>query len=140
MLLRKKNGPVSMILTAVLLLILFVLIMVIIGNEPKAVVDSERLKINSLFYNVTKPLSEITDIRLSDEAPNDTRRTNGIGIGSVKRGWFKVEGMGKGRMYIHSDVKPYIYITTRDSFIIINWKDSKHTQEFYDELVKNWKP
>ena len=91
------------------------------------------------MFGVTQPLSGIRKVELKEDAPVDTYKTNGMGIDDIRRGSFDVEGLGNGRLYAHLSQKPFIYITTDTSFIIINFKDSTKTQQLYDEIMKNWK-
>lgn len=137
---KGKQGPISLALTAIILALVFGSMIYTSVSEPGAVVDGENLKISTFMYDATQPLKDITDIKLSNDAPQATYKNNGIGLGSIDRGWFTVSNMGKGRLYVHMDSKPFLYITTKDSFIIINYKDAARTQKLYEELIKNVKP
>ena len=136
---KKKQGPISLFLTAIILGLVFGSMVYTAVSEPDAVVNQENLKISTFMYGVTQSLKDVKDIKLSNDVPPVTYKSNGIGLGSIDRGWFTVSNMGKGRLYIHTDCKPFIYIMTKDSFIIINYKDAARTQNLYDELMKNWK-
>lgn len=107
-------------------------------TEPEITVDSQNLAVDGAF-GVTQPLSGIVKVELKDEAPVDTRKTNGLGIDDIRRGSFDVEGLENGRLYVHLSQKPFIYITTDKSFIIINFKDSSRTRQLYDDIMKNCK-
>lgn len=108
------------------------------NTEHEVAVDSQNLVVSGTF-GVTQPLSGIKKVELREDAPVVTYKTNGMGIGDIRRGSFDVEGLGNGRLYAHLSQKPFIYITTDTSFIIINFKDSTKTQQLYDEIMKNWK-
>lgn len=105
------------------------------NTEHEVTINSQNLVVNGTF-GVTQPLSGIKKVELREDAPVDTYKTNGMGIADIRRGSFDVQGLGNGRLYAHLSQKPFIYITTDKSFIIINFKDAIKTQQLYDELTK----
>ena len=137
---------ISVGLFAVASLVFFGIIMAVVfgsmqrsrTTEPEITIDSQNLVISGAF-GVTQPLSGIRNVELKEDAPVDTYKTNGLGIDDIRRGSFDVQGLGNGKLYVHLSQKPFIYITTDNSFIIINFKNSTRTQQLYDEIIKNWK-
>ncbi len=134
-----KWASLKYIFTAVILALVFGSMLYTMVSEPGVTFNEKEMKISTLLYGMTQQLSEIRDIKLDETAPMVTNKTNGIGLGAINRGWFDVTNLGNGRLYVHMDKKPFIYITTADSFMIINYKDSERTKKLYDELLAHWK-
>lgn len=85
-------------------------------------------------YGITYQLTDVSDIQLKDDIPAIGRKTNGAGLGEIKKGDFMVDGLGKCRLFIHKESGPYIYLTVGDGYTIINFGDPAKTTAVYEEL------
>ncbi|MCH7409481.1 DUF3784 domain-containing protein [Belliella sp. DSM 111904] len=93
--------------------------------------NNKRLKFSGA-YGFELKTEEIESVALLVEAPIIKARTNGLGIGQVKKGFFNVDGFGKTRLLIHAGRGPYLKITTIDKeTIIINFKEKEKTTHIY---------
>lgn len=99
----------------------------------KVSVEEGYIKIGG-SYSLELPLTEVKEIVLTDEMPRVLHKVNGFDAGAVKKGLFQVEGLGAGRLFIHSARGPYLFIYTADSFLILNFKDAQQTNKLYKEL------
>lgn len=124
--------------TIVVLVLVFGFMQYTKSTEPSVTVDSQNLQVRDMF-GVKQALSGIKDISLKDEAPVVIKKTNGTGLSDICRGSFEIAGLGVGKLFVHLDQKPFIYIITNESYIIINFKDSNKTRQLYDELKSQLK-
>ncbi len=133
---RTKSDRIvlALILGALAVIGLVVFISILLSSlPPEAQVEGGYLKIGGA-YGLNLPLSEIKEISLENKMPPVLNKVNGFDAGPVKKGAFNVEGLGKGRLLIHSPQGPFIFIFTSDSFVIINFKDPERTGRLYEEL------
>lgn len=87
-------------------------------------------------YGTEISIASIENLQLSDKRPSINARTNGLSLGGVKKGFFKVEGLGKTRLLIHSGNGPYLIITTKNGEVtIINFKDKADTESAYQRIL-----
>ncbi len=103
----------------------------------KVTVNSEYIKISGV-HGIKQEIKDITDIELKNSIPKITRRTNGLSLFNIRKGNFKLKDIGKGKLYIYKGNPPYIYISTGNDYIIINYKDAKETEELYKKIKLNW--
>ena len=106
-------------------------------TEPAITVDSQNLTVKGMF-GIEQPLSGIKEISLKEEAPVVIKKTNGSAISDICRGSFDIAELGVGKLFVHLNQKPFIYIITDESYVIINFKDSNKTKELYDKLMSEW--
>jgi hypothetical protein len=94
------------------------------------------LKLSGI-YGFSLGQSEIADIELRDTIPAIRMRLNGVSIGSVHKGYFRLETYAKCRLFLHSDEPPYIVITDNKGFkTIINFRSAAETREVYG-IIEN---
>jgi hypothetical protein len=114
-------------------------------QEPEVIISSDTVDIRGM-YGTSINFKDITGIFLKDEIPPTVRKTNGFDFGSILRGDFEMEGRGKIRLFIDRKKPPFILIEGQKP-VILNFKDSKKTEELYKKtrdlrlniLVKNLK-
>lgn len=70
------------------------------------------------------------------ETIKDHLKMSGEGIGSIERGTYDVDGLGKGSIFLEGAKGPYLYVIMDNDFLIINNKDDSKTKQFYKELLK----
>lgn len=115
-----------------ILLILFIIAMLIHGSRPsKAIITDDFIRFTGQ-YGVEIAASEIESVELVDVIPLIQQRTNGLGLGSVQKGTFKLEDWGKCRLLLHSKNPPFLIITKiSGEKLIVNYKDETTTEELY---------
>jgi len=112
---------------------------IIYGNRESTVgIEGEWIRIGGI-YSTRIDFNEVTDIRMEDSIPAIKSRTNGYAFGDTRKGHFRLQDLGKGRLYIHSNKGPFIYIMTGDSYTIINFGSSDKTRKLFAELSEQWK-
>ncbi len=102
-------------------------------QEPEATISSDTVDIRGM-YGTSINFKDITGIFLKDEIPPTVRKTNGFDFGSILRGDFEMEGRGKIRLFIDRKKPPFILIEGKKP-VILNFKDSKKTEELYTMLT-----
>ncbi len=81
-----------------------------IGIQPNELsISDNRLHISG-SYGVEWPLDEITNIELADTIPNVQMRTNGFALANRLKGHFRLEGLGKGKLFLFQNHPPFIYM------------------------------
>jgi hypothetical protein len=79
---------------------------------------------------------EITSIELMEKLPEVTARTNGVGLPTLSKGHFKVNGYGSSFLFVQKTSSPYIYIELNDKKIFINDKNPEQTKSWYQQLME----
>ena len=99
-------------------------------------VTGEELVIDG-SYSHTVRLDEIKSCELLEQMPKICLRTNGIGLGKIQIGHFRVDGIGKCRLYLDLGYPPFVHVTTTSGeHIFFNTKDPAVTGELYDALSR----
>lgn len=135
----RKTNSIVLILAVYLLVFAVVAAGIIYGNRESTVaIEGHWIRIGGI-YSTRIDFKEVTDIRMEDSIPAIKSRTNGYAFGDTLKGHFLLEDLGKGRLYIHSDKGPFIYIMTSDSYTIVNFDSPDKTKKLFAELSKQWK-
>lgn len=135
---NKRSRGERTVLIAVLAFTATVLIaaagLMIRGHRSSGVeIKPEGIVIGGM-YGAAIAGDEITGIELLNEIPAIISRNNGFSSGEVRKGHFTLEGMGRGRLYLESNRGPSVCIFTRDSYVIISYKDPARTEALYQSL------
>jgi hypothetical protein len=130
-----------------LLLALGIIAIIVVGlliviNTSSASLKGDTLKISGP-YGTKITLSDIKDIALKDNLPESLNKDNGIDFfGMAYIGTFNSSDLGKIRLNVYSNHKPYIYITLNDPNYkteIIALKDKDKTETLYNLLISTRK-
>lgn len=100
----------------------------------KALFHDDSVEFTGMYGTAIK-IAEIENIQLTGKRPAIRGRTNGLSLGSVKKGFFRIDGYGKSRLLIHSHQGPYLIISKiNDEVTIINFKDRAETEGVYQRI------
>ena len=112
-----------------------VAIMVPLDARPtKAVVGEDAVEFTG-SYGLTVPLAEIACCELWDDLPRIEARTNGLGLGPICKGYFRLEGLGACRLFIKHGEVPYLYMETiKGEKIIFNSPEKGVAERLYSAL------
>ncbi len=87
------------------------------------------------MYGFEINIDEIEKTELADAIPPIKIRTNGFSFMSVNKGFFTLENYGRTRLLVHSGKHPYLILSKKNGDkIILNFKDSFHTEEVYKRI------
>ena len=127
---KKRNYIFSISLTVIVLA--FVGGLFFMGSRPTEVMISEQSISFNGMYSYELKLEEIESAEVIESLPNNMKRTNGFGTSTRALGHFSSDELGKGRMYVFVENAPYIFLNTKEGFIILNSKDDKETLQWYN--------
>lgn len=133
----KKSTKLIIGFTIVFISIIFIFMFVFIGygtREPKVTVENEKVKIGGMYASTIRT-DDIVEVVLLDSIPQVLRKDNGFDFGDILRGYFNLESVGKGRLYINNGKPPYVFLRLKKSFVIINYNNSEKTQELYNIIM-----
>lgn len=115
-----------------------VLVTVMIGYgliPTKYEINNDFVKFTGKYGTEVK-LSEIESVTLIDKMPVIKARTNGLGLGPIRKGVFSIEDLGRCRLLLHAEKGPFVKISTKDQGIIfVNFKDQAKTEFVYSEIT-----
>lgn len=103
----------------------------------KVTVDDNRLKVSSgvLSPKTDVALDDIEDVYVKDTIPS-MKRNFGTSMGKTKKGSFTDKELGKGKVYVTSKDKVYVYVIYEDSFSIIGAETQSEAEELVAKLKK----
>lgn len=96
-------------------------------------IDGNQLSISGM-YGEKIPLEAIEELTLYEELPKILMRTNGSSLGTKKKGYFRLEGIDKAKLFLDTSKPPFILLVADGKYYIFNCKESVKTQELYEEL------
>ena len=125
----------------VLITIFSVVLVTIYVAEPAGVrVESNVLYITGV-YGTAIPLEKITKVEVLKTLPSVRMRTNGLSIGMFHKGNYRMENIGRVKLYLHSGKPPYLIIYSEGHVpIIINRSTPEKIEHLYQQLKKEQEP
>ena len=122
--------------TAGTLLLVAGLVLIIVSSlRPNRIQATSDSLVITGSYKYSVKLDEIRSVERLDSLPKIKLRTNGIGWPNIKIGHFRVEGIGKCRLYVNQKFPPYVHIvTSAGEHIIFNTKDPENTESIFRSL------
>lgn len=133
-----KAGKIALIIAMVIVIAVNIPIFYASNKSTNVEVSTDSIRIIGT-YGRTIPRENISEIKLVDNIPKITMRTNGIGTSKIQKGNFKLEGINKGVLFLEENNGPYIQITTDVYTVFINYKDDSKTLELFNEMDKEYK-
>ncbi len=132
---KKKTVP-KIILGIIVATLVIVGGMLIYGSIEQSVdVDKGKIEIGGL-YGTTLDVSDIKGVFLIKELPKIQSKTTGFDFANILKGDFKLDGIGDGKLFVNTGSPLFINIKYKDSFVILNFKDSIATRKLYNEISK----
>ncbi len=135
---RKKNSIItSLIIGGAVIIGVAAFLIYMNANfkiDTEVVITDTALEVKGM-YSGAYEFSSISSVELKDTLPEILERNNGTAINEVKKGNFKLEGLGLCRLYLISEEGPYLYIKVNDFYVIINYTDRARTEELYTQIT-----
>ena len=72
---------------------------------------------------------------LQPDLPRIRLRTNGYALGRTLRGHFKADRIGEGMLFVEVGHPPYLFVRTRESYLLLNFLDPGRTRAIHAELL-----
>ena len=131
---QMKNMNAGLII-GILLMCAGIVVLLVSMTRPNKIEITDGSLVISGSYSTTLKLDSIESAELLDSLPKITIRTNGIALGDVMIGHFRMKGIGACRLHLNLDRPPFVHIVTGDGkHIFFNTKDASRTRELFDEL------
>ncbi|MBS4201810.1 DUF3784 domain-containing protein [Bacillus sp. FJAT-49732] len=106
--------------------------------DNEVTVNQENFKISGM-YGVEWTIEDITSVELLEELPEVIMKSNGFAASGQLKGRFQLEEpYGSGLLFVNGKNKPYLYVTTKKDYLILNRKNSEDTKNIYESLLKVW--
>lgn len=131
---QNEGGLVKSKLKNVIGIVVIAAVAVMIGYgliSTKYEINNDRVKFTGQYGTEIK-VSDIDSVTIIDKMPSIKARTNGLGLGPIRKGFFTVENQGKCRLFLHSYQGPFVKISTQDQGVIyVNFKNREKTELVY---------
>ncbi|ERM84294.1 hypothetical protein P872_14710 [Rhodonellum psychrophilum GCM71 = DSM 17998] len=119
-----------------IIVITLVAVMIVYGVIPSKFELSDDRVIFSGMYGTEIEKFNVETVSLINKMPPIKARTNGLGLGPIRKGFFRIEDQGKCRLLLHSFQGPFVKISTKDQgTIFVNFKDQAKTELVYAEIM-----
>ncbi|KLU64467.1 hypothetical protein DEAC_c36690 [Desulfosporosinus acididurans] len=108
------------------------------NKQASYTIQGGTLKISGEYGEVIK-LSDIAGIAIKDQIPEIRLKTNGSGLGSMLKGYFKLKGIGQAKLFVDTQKPPFIFINAKSGLRIVNTEEPSETDILYKKLLEAWK-
>ena len=133
----KTKAAIAIIAGLIILTSIGVGVLLHFSSKP-----AEYTVVNGVFkisgmYGQEIPVDDITSLQIKDSIPEVLTKTNGSALKTMYKGYFKLKEIGEAKLFIDVSKKPFIYLKSSNSrLIILNCEESGKTEELYKELEK----
>lgn len=107
-------------------------------RPPGVSVSAGGFEVRTPFYGARFAASEIEAVSLEPRLPRVLARTNGFAAAGSLRGHFRLEGLGRGRLYVEQGHAPYLLVRVRDGFVFVGFTEPERTRALYEEMARTW--
>lgn len=128
-----KVGLYNKSVLTIIILIAIGIVVFIGSRENSVTVTEQSIKISGM-YGVDINTKEIETVELRENAPKIITKINAIDIPFLKKGTFKLEEFERAKLFVHSTSGPYLIIISDSDTIIMNFKDSNHTLNLFNQI------
>lgn len=130
---ENNSGKASIVI--MVLIVCAVIVSTLIGvREPEITISDQQMHISGIYGNDYN-LTDIEYVTLKDETPVTTFKSNGFGMGGIKKGHFDVKGDGICLLFVSGNGK-CIRLKTKSDVIYINFDDETATVDLFNKLEK----
>ena len=99
-------------------------------------IEGDKIEIKG-SYGVTFTSNDITSMQWNINAPKILMRTNGLSIGDIRKGEFRINNQEKATLFLENMKGPYISIALQNGkLLLINLKTEDATRMLYKEIKK----
>jgi hypothetical protein len=139
-LIRSKLGKVSIIIAgaSILFVLSITAFLVLSAREPSLIIENDLVKISGL-YGESIPTEDIREVSLTEERLVIAYRSNGLGLGEIKKGHFVTNEGHPIKLFLQRSKGPFIQIINNEGLnYYINFKDSIKTKSNYQIIKKSF--
>ena len=129
---------IGSIISVLILVITGVCILLYFSNKPTEYTLQNGFLNISGMYGQDIPLYEINSLEMKETMPKVLLKTNGSALRNIYKGYFKIEYLGKTKLFLDVSKPPFIFLWCKTQIIILNCNDREKTKMFYEKLRKEW--
>jgi hypothetical protein len=107
-------------------------------EPPGVAVGAAGFEVRTPFYGHSFAAADVTAISLEERLPRILARTNGFAGRGSRRGHFRLEGLGQGRLYLEEGHPPYVIVRLREGFVILGFREPGRARALYGEMARAW--
>lgn len=116
--------------------LLFVCVVMYFSMQPTDVAANEDGFEISGIYGDSIAWENMEQLKLVEELPAISMRTNGSAIGSKLKGHFKFENGDKAKLFVDKSKPPFITFTANDKLYYVNMTSSEDTAALFERMEK----
>ncbi|MFA5536035.1 MAG: DUF3784 domain-containing protein [Bacillota bacterium] len=135
----KSKGTILAISALMVITFLGIGILLYFSSQPNNITISQQQLIISGFYGEKIPLSTIEELTLQEDLPKILMRTNGSTIGTKNKGYYKLEGIERAKLFLDTSKPPFIFLHHDGQLVIFNYDKPEETKAFYEKLMAEYK-
>ena len=118
-------------------IILLVIILALLGLKPPSIEMNESgLKIGGLYGKLYE-WDKIEAVELLNQMPQIGRRTNGMDLGSTKRGYFNLNDYGSSTLYINKTHSVFLTFRYMNKQIFVSFDDAQKGNDVYNSILNH---
>ncbi len=129
---NRKKTDIRITIGILVAVIAAMVYLAVVENQVEVVEGDIRI---SGIYGTVIEKEDIVQVALVEELPRIQRRVNGASYFGVKKGVYRMEGIERARLLIHSGNGPYLRIDSDDQVVFINYRESQKTMDAYNEVL-----
>ena len=117
-------------------IILLVIALALLGLKPPSVAMNDNgFKIGGLYGKLYE-WDKIESAELLSQMPKIGLRTNGMDLGSTKRGYFNVDTYGSSTLYVNQTHDAFITFKYLNRQIFVSFEDVQKANDLYESMLK----
>ena len=123
------------------MVVLTVTLIIFLKKPVQLEIGKESIRISGM-NGLDIKLEDINAVAIKETLPKEVKESNTKKSGDISVGNFKANDSGEIKVFTYFNQGPYIYINTKnkeEKYVIINYKDRKHTEDLYKILLNNLK-
>ncbi len=134
---RTTRIEVKIALALIISVSVFIGGLLVYGSRPaKLALHPGSVEITGM-YGRDLPCEQVLEVTLKEALPQVRGKRDGFDFGSLLKGDFELQGMGKARLFLYTDRPPYIHLRLREGHVWLNFPDRQATTEAFTRLSRH---
>lgn len=129
---KKKRDIIISIAVFAVVFVILAASLIIEAKPPVYIIKDDSLVI-STQYGKTINFSDIEDVQLKNNLPDNLGKRRGINLKNILKGHFRADG-DHIDVFVDTSIPSYIYIYTKDGLTILNQQSSSETQKLFNKI------
>lgn len=117
-------------------IIVLVVALALLGLRPPSIaMNNNGFKIGGL-YGKLYDWDKIVSVELLNQMPKIGVRTNGMDLGSTKRGYFNLDNYGSSTLYVNETHHAFITFKYLNRQVFVSFDDTEKANDLYESMLK----